>query len=112
MTGQTGISHMRGVDWMQKGTVMEGSMVGIQTLVSHYKYPCCHRLSAGREHKNIFFLCFSKYIRKNVGCLGAEDVIVYMLTYDCFVLFCMDREERNYGMHRTLWLVSFVHSYI
>lgn len=64
--GQMVISHMSGIDWMQKSTVMEESMVGIQTLVSHYKYPPSHRVSARRENKNIFFLCFSKFKEKNV----------------------------------------------
>ena len=48
-------------------------MVGIQTLVSHYKYPRHHRVSAGMENREMFFLCSSKFKGKmsavwTVGC--------------------------------------------
>lgn len=59
---------------------MEERVVGIQTLVSHYKYPCHHKVSTREENRNIFCFCFSKF-KEEKNCLmsGFLHVAVYIV---------------------------------
>lgn len=58
---------------------MEERAVGIQTLVSHYKYPCHHKVSTRDENRNIFCFCFTKLKEENCLMSGFLHVAVYIV---------------------------------
>lgn len=78
---------------------MEERVVGIQTLVSHYKYPCHHKVSTREENRNIFCFCFSKFKEEKMS-----DVWIFACScVHCFGLFLSNTVFSKLKIYLTLF---------